>query len=172
MVARAPAPRPTANGRSTWQCCGAPVRDFTYHKCAGRPAANPRSTAPAKAPRPRAGAVHEIALRTALVNAGFIDVLTLEPGRTVETDRLFVVELTWLPGERLYRFDVGLPALKVAVDVDGGAHAAGKAKLRADTERRGLAAAHGWRVVAVTPEQVRDGTAVELVKAALAAREV
>lgn len=34
MIAPNPAHRPTANGKSRWACCGAPVVSLTGHKCA------------------------------------------------------------------------------------------------------------------------------------------
>lgn len=165
----APAPRPTANGRSTWQCCGAPVRDFTYHKCAGRPAANPRGAAPAKAPRPRAGHVTEALLCAVLDKCGLIDLANASP--TTPAEVVYVREFAWgiyLPEPRLFRFDAAVPALRLAFEADGGAHYATKRQGRHDTERRGLAAAHGWRVVAMRPDQIKDSdAAVALVRRAV-----
>ena len=55
-------------------------------------------------------------------------------------------------------------------EVVGGAHAAGRARVKADVERDGLAASLGWLVVKVTPEQVHKNEAVGIVRAAMEAR--
>lgn len=83
-----------------------------------------------------------------------------------------VRELVFLPGRR-FRFDLAFPDARVAVEVDGGAfltggggHNRGSA-FRDDCEKLSLAAAHGWRVLRVMPEHVRDGQALEWVTTAL-----
>ena len=118
--------------------------------------------------RPRTGALDEARLCAVLDAAGLIDAMNATPATPVAS--VYIRELAWgvyLPEPRLFRFDAALVVRRLAFELDGGAHAAGKRKVRTDTERRGLAAAHGWRVVAMTPEQVRDGTALGLVRAAL-----
>lgn len=84
-----------------------------------------------------------------------------------------VREFPWglaLDPKRKFRSDFALVGRRLLIEVDGGAHAAGKKKVERDTERRGLAAADGWRVLAVTPKQVRDGDAINLVRAATGRR--
>lgn len=77
---------------------------------------------------------------------------------------------SFLEPPRGFAFDAAFPAERIAVEVDGGAHAASVKQFKRDRERRGLAGAAGWIVVAVSPEEVRDGTAMERVTAALLAR--
>ena len=43
-----------------------------------------------------------------------------------------------------------------------------KGKRHGDVKRRQLAEADGWRVLSVLPEQVQDGTAIDLIRKALA----
>lgn len=107
-----------------------------------------------------------------LVIAGYVD-LPAADART-SNDRVFVRQFAWglyLPEPRKYAADFGFPSRRVLVEVDGGAHYAGRARGAYDTERRGLAASIGWTICPVTPDQVRDGTGIELVKSALAAKE-
>jgi very-short-patch-repair endonuclease len=52
------------------------------------------------------------------------------------------------------------------VEIEGHAHSVKKQRSH-DVRRRQLAEGAGWRVLSVLPEQVRDGTAVALVRAAL-----
>ena len=76
---------------------------------------------------------------------------------------------------RAFRLDFAWPGPKVAAEVQGGgwmpvdengrrrgAHGGGAA-LERDCEKHALAAALGWRVVPVTPAQIRDGRAVRWV---------
>lgn len=143
------------------------------------PAPAARDVAPATpkvAPKPGRGRQHEDALYKVLAEE-FIDLGSMPErvrlGDTVVVSCLFVRQYPWgayLPEPRGFSSDAGFPVKRVLVEIDGGAHAAGKAKQRTDTERRGLAGAAGWRVVAVTPEMVYDGRAIDLVKKALGTR--
>ena len=140
------------------------------HILAGRvpPVAEKVAPKPSRAPRVKAGAVHEAKLCAVLDALGYIDVNNAT--RTTPVGSVYVREYGWgvfLDPPRLFRFDAALPAQRVAVECDGSAHAAGKRKQRTDTERRGLAASIGWRVVAVTPEQIDDGRARDVIRAAL-----
>lgn len=125
--------------------------------------------APASKPkRPRSGHVTEALLCAVLDRCGLIDAFNAGP--TTPAEVVYVREFAWgiyLPEPRLFRFDAAVPARRLAFEADGGAHYATKAQGRHDTERRGLAAAHGWRVVAMRPDQIQDRTADELVRAAL-----
>lgn len=86
---------------------------------------------------------------------------------TPEREHYFARELG-----RSFRLDFAWPARKVAVEVQGGgwmpadklgrrrgAHGGGGA-LERDCEKLTLASALGWRVVPVTPAQIKDGRAV------------
>lgn len=78
-------------------------------------------------------------------------------------------QYAWAVEERRrYQADFAWPASYFMVEIMGGAHAAGRARVSRDVERLGLAAALGWRVCAVTPGQVEDGTALALVVRGLA----
>lgn len=75
-------------------------------------------------------------------------------------------------GLRDWRFDLAWPAARLAVEVDGGGWTGGRhargAGIEADCEKLSSAVAAGWRVLRVTPRQVRDGRAVAWVEQALA----
>lgn len=77
--------------------------------------------------------------------------------------------------ERRWRFDLAWPALRVAVEVDGGAWVGGRhtsgAGFEADCEKLSVAAANGWRVLRVTPRHVNDGRALTWILAALEYRQ-
>lgn len=72
---------------------------------------------------------------------------------------------------RGWRFDFAWPVQCVAVEVDGGQHAAGGGRHATDGDRDKLneAAAKGWLVFRFSPEQLETAPAqcVELVEAAL-----
>lgn len=139
-----------------WACPG----------CAS-PASMPQGRVGAK--RPRSGGVTEALLCAVLDRCGLID--AFNASATTPAEVVYVREFAWgiyLPEPRLFRFDAAVPARRLAFEVDGGAHAAGRAKVKSDTERRGLAASNGWRVVALTTEQVNDGSAEPIVRRALA----
>lgn len=124
--------------------------------------------ATSKPKRPRSGHVTEALLCAVLDRCGLIDAFNAGP--TTPAEVVYVREFAWgiyLPEPRLFRFDAAVPARRLAFEADGGAHYATKRQGRHDTERRGLAAAHGWRVVAMRPDQIQDRTADELVRAAL-----
>lgn len=122
--------------------------------------------------QPRPGQQHEDALAAALIAARLdvIDVPTWMLYAEEECVGACVVrQYPWgLRCGRRFRSDFAAPTQKLLIEVAGMAHAAGRTKVRKDIERDGLAAALGYRVLKVTPEQVRDGTAVQLVIAALA----
>jgi very-short-patch-repair endonuclease len=65
---------------------------------------------------------------------------------------------------RKWRFDFAFIAVKLAIEVDGGAfvqgrHTRGAGWLK-DQEKLNTATVLGWRVLHVTPKQVADGTAL------------
>ena len=73
---------------------------------------------------------------------------------------------------RRWRFDLAFPSRWVAVEVDGGAFIAGRhargAGIRNDCEKFSEAAALGWRVLRVLPEQIESGQALGWLERALA----
>jgi very-short-patch-repair endonuclease len=81
-----------------------------------------------------------------------------------------------LPGEwfreftfhesRHWRLDVACPARKLGIEVDGGVHRI-KGKFLRDMEKWNALTFAGWRVVRVTPEQVRTGEALTMMRAFL-----
>lgn len=80
-------------------------------------------------------------------------------------------EYHFLPGRR-YRFDFAFWPQKLAVEVEGGswiggAHTRGK-HFESDCRKYGEALVAGWRVLRVTPAMVEDGTAIDLIRRALA----
>jgi very-short-patch-repair endonuclease len=73
---------------------------------------------------------------------------------------------------RRWRFDFAMPTQKVAVEVQGGVwvngrHATGSG-ITGDCEKFSVAAGLGWRVLPVTPAQVKSGDALEWITRALA----
>ena len=86
----------------------------------------------------------------------------------------WVAEYRFHPTRR-WRFDVAFPAPehRLAVEVDGGVWVGGRhtrgVGATNDCEKFCAAAIDGWRVMRVTPAQVRSGQAVGWIQAALAA---
>lgn len=106
----------------------------------------------------RPGAATEALLRSQLKAAGYV--LWVD----------YIAEWAWgilLDPPRLFRADVGFYRQDLCVEIVGGAHAAGRRKVRSDVERQGLAATLGLRVLTLTPEQVKAGEAIELIETAL-----
>lgn len=73
---------------------------------------------------------------------------------------------------RRWRFDFAWPDHKLACEVDGavwvqGRHTRG-AGVEADNAKYAAAAIEGWRVLRVTPGQIRKGLAVAWIEQALA----
>lgn len=77
-------------------------------------------------------------------------------------------------GLKDWRFDLAFVEQRVAVEVDGGAFIQGRhsrgAGMREDCAKFSTAAALGWRVLRVLPEQVANGQALTWLEAALGAR--
>jgi hypothetical protein len=81
-----------------------------------------------------------------------------------------VPELRFAPPRR-WRFDWAFVPQKLAVEVQGGLfvngrHSRGAALLK-EHEKLNAAAAAGWRVVFVTPQQIQSGEALTAVEAAI-----
>jgi hypothetical protein len=72
---------------------------------------------------------------------------------------------------RKWRFDFAWPAEKVGLEINGGVftagrHVRGEALLK-EYEKLNEAAAHGWRVLFVTPKQLGEAPTYELLRRAL-----
>lgn len=78
-------------------------------------------------------------------------------------------------GMQDWRFDLAWPAALLAVEVDGGGWVNGRhsrgAGMESDCAKFSLAVALGWRVMRVTPRQVKDGRALRWVERALGVSE-
>ena len=74
-------------------------------------------------------------------------------------------------GYRDFRFDLAFPAERLAVDIQGGGWIAGHhsrgAGMEDDCEKISGAVALGWRVLLVTPKQVKNGRALGWIMRAL-----
>lgn len=160
----------TARQFRAWKASGAPPKALlALDGATDRPEA-PAPVAPrGVGGRGRRWRDDEARLAAVLSTCGLVDIQHVSQAG-IDPRALFVRGYAWgvhLNPPRGFAFDAAVPARRLAFEVDGGAHAAGRGKVKADTERRGLAGASGWVVVAVTPEQVRDGSARALVVASL-----
>ena len=77
---------------------------------------------------------------------------------------------------RRWRFDLALPELWLAVEIDGGGWVHGRHHReegrQADEEKRQAAESLGWRVLRVSWEHVRSGEALSLIRLVIEKREV
>lgn len=64
--------------------------------------------------------------------------------------------------DRRFRFDFRI-GVDFAVEIEGGVHGL-KRQFRSDLGKHALALLHGWRVLRVSPEQVRTGEALALIE--------
>lgn len=89
-----------------------------------------------------------------------------------EEDLSIQLEATGLPSPTLeyrfapprrWRFDLAWPTYKLAVEVDGMVHRI-KQRFISDLEKHQVALAAGWSVLRVSPKQVRNGEATELIR--------
>lgn len=71
--------------------------------------------------------------------------------------------------ERRWRFDLGWPTAKVALEIEGVSPAGGRHQriggFTEDCEKYSRAACLGWRVVRVTPRQIQQGLVYEYLDA-------
>ncbi len=129
------------------------------------------SPAAATMKRPRSGSDTEALLASKLAEAGYFDTTHKERPRNIDARLCFRREHPWglaLSPERGFRGDVMFLEASLKVEVVGMSHAAKRSNVAGDVTRDGLSATAGIRTLPVSPESVRDGTAVELVKRALA----
>jgi len=68
--------------------------------------------------------------------------------------------------QRNWRLDLALPAIKLAIEVDGGVHRI-KGRFLADIEKSNALTLLGWRLIRVTPRMVETKEALHVVKQAL-----
>lgn len=72
---------------------------------------------------------------------------------------------------RRWQFDFAWPAMKLALEIDGGIYTrgrhAGASGFEQDCEKLNGAAILGWRVLRVTSDMVKDGRAIETLKQAM-----
>lgn len=73
--------------------------------------------------------------------------------------------------ERRWRIDIAYVAEKLAIEVDGGIYIGGRhvrgEGITADCEKASALAIGGWRLIRVTPKQVRTGLALTWILQAL-----
>lgn len=121
----------------------------------------------------RAGGAAQAALKRALDDAGFCDVLdVLGSDGPMGFEKLYVRELHWaVDVPRDYRADFGFPCARFLVEIVGGAHLAGKKKMDNDCRREALATSLGWRLLRVSHEMVNDGSVTQMVLRAISATE-
>ena len=94
-----------------------------------------------------------------------------------EDDLFTQIELFGLPtpqreyrfhNKRKWRFDFAFPGIMFAIEVHGGGWVNGRhhrpGGFRKDCEKMAFAAIDGWTAIAVTPEQVRSGEAIEWIR--------
>jgi very-short-patch-repair endonuclease len=82
----------------------------------------------------------------------------------------YVTEHRFHP-QRKWRFDVALPAEKLAIEIDGGTWIGGRhtsgAGYEKDCEKLNAAVIEGWRVLRFTSGMVRDGRAMNAINKAM-----
>lgn len=117
--------------------------------------------------KPRAGKAAEDALADLLAGPFIVEpfAVWLRNPRPEVFVREFPVGLMLEPPRR-YRADFYAPAWRLCVEVEGGAHGVQRQR-RSDIVREQLLEAAGLRVVRVLPEQVHDGSALEVIRRAV-----
>lgn len=133
--------------------------------------------------KPRPGAAAEAMLRAQLIGAGFevvdfatwLGQLECAAARGVQLGRRTCVTQYpfgfHLNDPRRFKSDFAFPLAALLTEVVGGAHAAGRKRVERDTERQGIAAVLGYRVLTIHPDVVRASGAVEQIEAALSVGE-
>lgn len=76
-------------------------------------------------------------------------------------------ELRFYP-ERRWRFDIAIPGVMLAVEVEGGVFIGGRhtrgAGYAGDMQKYNTATCNGWALLRFTPSQVLNGMALEVIK--------
>lgn len=88
----------------------------------------------------------------------------------------YAVELEYrFHPERRWRFDLALPAYKLALEVDGGLFVRGRhsrgAGIEKTHEKENAAATMGWRILKCQPRQVANFGALRIIEDALRWKE-
>lgn len=158
--------------------CGAATHKAYVHKCPeARGALPPRVGPPesrASKGGKRDGSHAEEALYAALAWVWWEAAPGGYPSEPRLVSTMWVRQYPWgayLSPPRRFSADAGFPFARLLVEVEGQAHSI-KGRRTGDVLKSQLADAAGWKVLRVLPEQVRDGTAVALIAAALSAKEV
>ena len=150
---------------ASFACCGARYAPG-LHKCIPRPAHGTTHGSALTLKPQRPGQAAEDALADAL--AGPFVVMPFAAWiKAPDIDafvRQFPVGMLLNPTRR-YVADFYCHRRSLAVEADGGAHAAGKRKMERDRERRGLLTAAGIRVLPVDPKNIPG--ALDLIRSAL-----
>lgn len=101
--------------------------------------------------------------------------LELEFERQLEQAQVIAWEQEWkFDSERRWRFDFAWPyqSRRIAVEVEGGTWAGGRhtrgSGYARDLEKYNAAALAGWVVLRFSADMVKDGTALEITRRALA----
>lgn len=122
----------------------------------------PPATPAQEARRKPDGSAAERALWALLERLGCADVGI--PGSRPFGAAWWIRQYPWgayLTPSRKFQADAGFPMLGILVEVEGKAH---DLKRKGDVVRRQLAEAAGWRVVAILPEQIRNGEAERILR--------
>ena len=77
--------------------------------------------------------------------------------------------------KRMWRFDYAIPALRIAIEIDGGVWTNGRHNRASgylgDLDKFNEAAAHGWLVLKFTPQNQMRTATLSLIRRAMAARQ-
>jgi very-short-patch-repair endonuclease len=73
-------------------------------------------------------------------------------------------------GGRKWRLDFAFPALKLAVEVDGGVHRLAD-RFAGDIDKSNALALAGWTLLRFDPERITSGDAISTIRAALDVRQ-
>lgn len=103
-------------------------------------------------------------MKTSALEAMFLLHVKAEKLEPPEQEYRFVADRRW-------RFDFAWPAIKLAVEIEGGIWNGGRhtraAGFIGDCEKYNRATVLGWRVLRFTGEQVKAGTAIATVREAI-----
>lgn len=123
-------------------------------------------------PTPDVQKVVEKALRTGIATGNWSMLLAIDTVRLWQRGELpeeGVLEVQFHE-TRKWRFDVAFKKAKLAVEIDGGGFIRGGGRhsrglgIEKDCEKFAEAMMRGWRVLRVTPRQVKTGLALEWIR--------
>lgn len=95
----------------------------------------------------------------------------------LERNQFLAVEREWrFHATRRWRFDLAIPRLLIAFELEGGTWTGGRhttgAGYQKDVEKYSVAAALGWSVVRATPGQVKSGQVFDWLQHLLGQRSI